>query len=70
MTNITDHPDRSVPDPDTKPTLTVQEVARILGIARASAFRAIEAGEIPSIRVGRRILVPTAALRTLLQLAA
>jgi excisionase family DNA binding protein len=47
----------------------VQEVAQILGIARASAFRAIDAGEIPSIRDGRRILIPTAALRTMLQLA-
>jgi excisionase family DNA binding protein len=38
--------------------LTVDEVAEILRIGRISAYQAIERGEIPSVRVGRRILVP------------
>jgi len=44
-----------------KIVLTVDEAARILQISRPSAFRGIKSGEIPHIRIGRRILVPVAA---------
>ncbi len=46
--------------------LTVVEVAKILRIGRISAYQAIERGEVPSIRIGRRILVPRIALEQLL----
>ena len=36
--------------------LTVSQVADLLGIARNSVYQAAAAGEIPSMRVGRRIL--------------
>jgi len=36
--------------------LTVRQVAAVLGIARNSVYQAAAAGQIPSIRVGRRIL--------------
>lgn len=49
-----------------KLTLTVSETARILGIGRNSAYGAISRGEIPVIRVGKRLLVPKAALETML----
>ena len=39
-------------------TLTVEEAAASLGISRASAYEAVRRGEIPAIRIGRRILVP------------
>jgi excisionase family DNA binding protein len=60
----------TIPDPATRATLTVEEVSDALGISRASAYEGVRSGEIPSIRVGRRIVVPTAALRRLLQLDA
>jgi excisionase family DNA binding protein len=44
-------------------TLTVEEAATLLGISRAFAYEAVTRGEIPSIRIGRRILVPKAALQ-------
>lgn len=47
-------------------TLTVEEAAKILGISRAFAYEAVRRGEVPSIRIGRRILVPKAALDRLL----
>jgi excisionase family DNA binding protein len=47
-------------------TLTVEEAAEILGLSRAFAYEAVRRGEIPSIRIGRRILVPKAALDRLL----
>lgn len=48
--------------------MKVPQAAGILGISVKSAFRGIEAGEIPHLRVGRRILVPTAGLRKMLQI--
>ena len=48
-------------------TLTVEEAAAVLGISRAFAYEAVRRGEIPSIRIGRRVLVPRAALERLLQ---
>ena len=47
-------------------TLTVDEAAVLLGIGRILAYEAVARGEIPSIRVGRRYLVPVAALGKLL----
>lgn len=46
--------------------LTVVEVAKILRIGKISAYQAIERGEVPSIRIGRRILIPRMALEQLL----
>ncbi|MCB1972749.1 MAG: helix-turn-helix domain-containing protein [Geminicoccaceae bacterium] len=55
-----------LPDPRIRPTLSVEDAADLLDISRASAYQGVNAGEIPCIRVGRRILVPTAALLKLL----
>ena len=49
-----------------KTTLTIEEMALTLGIGRNSAYEAVKRGDIPSIRIGRRILVPTKALDNLL----
>jgi excisionase family DNA binding protein len=47
-------------------TLTVEEAAATLGISRASAYEAVRRGEIPAIRIGRRVLVSRVALDRLL----
>jgi excisionase family DNA binding protein len=47
-------------------TLTVEEVGPIIGISRSSAYEAARTGEIPTLRIGRRLLVPVARLRELL----
>ncbi len=47
-------------------TWTVEEAAVALGVSRAFAYDAVRRGEIPAIRIGRRILVPRAALGDLL----
>jgi len=49
-----------------KLTLTVDEAARCLGIGRNSAYGAIARGEIPAVKVGKRLLVPKAALEKML----
>jgi excisionase family DNA binding protein len=47
-------------------TVSVDEVAQVLGISRNHAFRCVGRGEIPSVRIGRRVLVPAAFLDRLL----
>jgi excisionase family DNA binding protein len=47
-------------------TLSVEEAADALGISRALAYEAVKNGQIPHIRIGKRILVPKAALDRLL----
>jgi excisionase family DNA binding protein len=47
--------------------LTVEEAGTLLGISRAFAYEAVNRGEIPSIRIGRRVLVPKAALQRMLR---
>ncbi len=48
-------------------TLSVEETAEILGIGRNSAYEGVRTGEIPSIRIGKRILVPRLALERILE---
>ncbi|MFP5452067.1 MAG: helix-turn-helix domain-containing protein [Thermoleophilia bacterium] len=47
---------------DLRDTVTVDEAAIVLGIGRTSAYKAVQRGDIPSIRIGRRLLVPRAAI--------
>ncbi len=46
--------------------LTIEEAAHLLRISRGSAYLAARGGEIPTIRIGRRLLVPRAKLLQLL----
>jgi excisionase family DNA binding protein len=45
---------------------TLSEVASLLRISRGSAYEAAKRKEIPTIRIGRRLLVPSDALERLL----
>jgi excisionase family DNA binding protein len=47
-------------------TYHVEEAAKLLGIGRNCAYEAAKRGDIPSIKIGRRVLVPRAALDRLL----
>jgi excisionase family DNA binding protein len=47
-------------------TLTVEEAAKLLGIGRGLAYEGVRDGSIPSVRIGRRVLVPRARLLALL----
>ena len=50
-------------------TLTVDEAAQVLGISRALAYELIARRQIPSLRLGRRIVVPRRALEVILEQA-
>jgi excisionase family DNA binding protein len=43
--------------------LNAEDVADLLGLSRWRVYESLRLGEIPSIRVGRRLLIPTHALR-------
>ncbi len=47
-------------------TFTVEEAAKMLGIGRGLAYEAVRRGEIPTVRIGRRLLVSRSALERLL----
>lgn len=53
-------------DLDGKALLTIEETAELLGVSRWVCYRAAQAGELPTISLGRRRLVPTPALKRLL----
>ena len=55
-----------LPDPNETPTVTVEEAGRLLGVSRGTAYDAAASGELPTIRIGRRLLVPVAMLRSML----
>ena len=48
-------------------TITIEEAAKRLGIGRNQAYEAAREGQIPTIRIGKRILVLVAALDRLLK---
>ena len=46
----------------TRPTITIEEAASLLGIGRTAAYEAARRGQLPTRRLGRRLLVPVPAL--------
>ena len=51
----------------TRQTVTIPEAAEVLGIGRSAAYEAAKTGQIPVIRIGRRLVVPRAALKRMLE---
>lgn len=49
---------------------TVLEAARILGLTKNSAYLAAKRGSLPTVRLGKQIRVPKAALHAMIEGAA
>lgn len=47
-------------------TYKIEEAAKLLGLGRNQAYEAARRGEIPCLKIGKRLLVPKAALDKLL----
>lgn len=58
-----------IPDPRERPTITVPEAGALLGLKQSAAYNAARRGEIPVLRVGRALKVPTARFLRILGLA-
>jgi excisionase family DNA binding protein len=48
-------------------TVSVDQAAHLLGLSRASTYQAVAAGQLPSIRIGKRLLISRAALEAMLE---
>lgn len=48
-------------------TITVEEAGRMLGISRGLAYQMARENKLPTIRFGRRLVVPKWAIQHLLQ---
>jgi excisionase family DNA binding protein len=48
-------------------TLSVPEAAKVLGISRGLAYEMARVGKLPTIRFGKRLVVPRRALERLLE---
>ena len=59
-----------LPDPEVTPAIDLwPDAGQILGLSRQSTYGAAKRGEIPTVRLGRRLVVPTARLRQMLGLS-
>lgn len=45
---------------------TVEEAGKLLGLSRPTAYKVVKLGQIPAIRLGKKIVVPKAALEKML----
>ena len=53
----------NLPTPRERPTLTVPEVAAVLGLGKQTVYEAVAAGRIPALRLApRRVVVATAVV--------
>ena len=46
--------------------VSVEQAGRCLGLGRSSSYQAAKRGDLPTLRIGRRVVVPTPRLLTLL----
>ena len=47
-------------------TITVEEAAEVLGVSRGLAYEAVRTGDLPALRIGRRVLIPVPQFLSLL----
>jgi excisionase family DNA binding protein len=59
-------PEEHVMDLDTA-VLTVTEAAKVLRLSRSYTYELVAQGGLPSMRLGRRVLVPRAALELFIE---
>jgi excisionase family DNA binding protein len=50
---------------ENRKVITVVEAGRMLGLGRSAAYAAANRGEIPTLRFGRKLVVPVAELERL-----
>lgn len=55
-----------LPNAEQTPVLTIEEAASVLRISRSAAYAAASRGDLPVLRIGRALRVPTAQLVSML----
>lgn len=61
--------DEGVPEAKDRPVMSVPEAGAHVGLCRSGSYAAANRGEIPTIQLGRKKVVPTAQFRALLGLS-
>jgi excisionase family DNA binding protein len=61
--------DATPPTDTNRLTVSVDEAAEMLGISRSFAYELCARGQLPTLRLGRRLIVPRRALRELIDAA-
>jgi excisionase family DNA binding protein len=51
-----------------KLTLTVEETAKLLDLSRSLTYEAVRNGTIPSVKIGRRYLIPKQGIERMLNI--
>ena len=59
--------DRIPIPPTERLTVTITQAAELLSIGRTLAYEAAQRGDLPTIRIGRRVLVPVEELKALIR---
>lgn len=59
--------DETVSPTSERLTVTIPAAGKMLGLSRQSAYEAAARGEIPTLRFGKRLVVPLKALHQLLE---
>jgi Helix-turn-helix domain len=59
--------DTAMDGPIEPKTISVVEAGKYFGLRRAGSYAAAARGELPTIRIGRRLRVPVVALERMLQ---
>jgi excisionase family DNA binding protein len=53
-------------DPVTRRTLTIAEAAIILGVGRSTLYEHVRSGDVPCVRLGRRVVIPVHVIESML----
>ena len=53
MSNLIEAPEA----PPERATITVPEAAMLLGLSESATYDAVQRGEIPAVKIGRRVLI-------------
>ncbi|MFI7195306.1 helix-turn-helix domain-containing protein [Nocardia nova] len=51
-----------------QPTVSVPQVAQLLGLGRSTVYAAVQSGQIPAIRIGHRVRIPSRWIRNAIQM--
>jgi excisionase family DNA binding protein len=62
MNNVTPLRALTLQEMQTMTTISVEQAAQVIGIGRSAAYEAARTGQLPTRRLGRRLLVPVPAL--------
>ncbi len=59
-------PGRTLTDLQSRTVLNVPEAGALVGLGRAASYAAAKRGDLPTVRIGRRVVVPVPMLLRLL----